>query len=248
MYKIAILLILSILLLHGCADTGPGNVSPADKDSTSAGDVDEITDEAPVKERFERKIGDSKGVVTLSQTYGENDTVKIYNADGSIWYEFSYYDDAAFDQLESINTEFRPFAFHPDYLILGLRVTGEDDKRYEVVVNEEDGLKKFVRKDDKVLEYEPFEKHILSTYAIDFDSDKNPVLDEPEGKKVTEDYSKVAIFKAVQVSGDWVELKWSEPTTKADANTNETQDEREKTGWVRWRKDGTMLIELFYVA
>ena len=248
MYRAIFAVLLLAIIFNGCTAPGPGNTAS----DMGKGSVEDLTDdedvEAPVKERFERDIGDSKGVVTLSEKYGEDDTVKIYNADGSMWYEFSYYDESAFDQLESINTDFRPFAFHPDFLILGLRVVGEDDKRYEVVVNEEDGLKKFVLKNDEDLEFEPFDKHIVSTYAVDFDPSKNPVLKEPGGEKVDEDYSKVPLFKAVKVGGDWVEIKWNSPDAGgASSNTNVPGEGTEKTGWVRWRDGSKMTIELFYV-
>ncbi len=249
MYKTIIILFLALFVNTSCTAPGPGNTANRDE-SASADESDDLdaADEVPVKKRFETRIGDSNGVIVLSDNYGEEDTVKIYNANGTLWYEFSYYDESAFDQLESINTDFRPFAFHPDYLLLGLRVAEEDEKRYEVVVNEDSGLKKFVRKDDENLEYEPFETHIVSAYAVDFDDKNNPVLREPGGAKIEEDYSKIEIFKAVKVESDWVELKWDEPVSGSGANSNTQPGSVERTGWVRWRDNGKMVIELFYVA
>jgi hypothetical protein len=250
MFRITIILFVAVLLLSSCGETGPGNIANRNEAASANDELEDVdtADDAPVKNRFETKIGDSKGVIVLSDKYGEDDTVKIYEPDGKLWYEFSYYDESAFDQLESINTEFRPFAFHPDYLLLAMRVVGEDEKRYEVVVNEQSGLKKYVRKDDENLEYEPFEKHIVSAYAVDFDDKKNPALKKPDGEKIEEDYSKIERFKAVNVEGDWVELKWDEPAETAAGNTNAIPGSVERTGWVRWRNGGTMLIELFYVA
>lgn len=211
--------------------------------------VEEAPPEQP-KQPFSREIGDSKGVIVLTDKYGEEDTIRIYNRDGTPWYEFSYYDESAFDELESINTDFRPFAFHPDYLLLGLRVVGDDDTRYEVVVNEVSDIRKFVRKDDENLAFEEFEKHILSTYAVDFDPEKNPLRKEPGGEADTVEYGKVAIFKAERTDGDWLEVSWTDAKGEGPESSNSEANslEGKRTGWVRWRKGTKLLIALYYVA
>lgn len=197
-------------------------------------------------DRFRKDIGDSKGVIVLTDDYGEDDTVRIYDKGGALWYEFSYYDESAFDELESINTDFRPFAFHPDYLLLAMRVVSEDTALYEVVVNEEKDLRKFVRKDDENLEFEPFEKHILSVYAVDFDPKTNPLRESPGGEPLKGDFSKVPIFKPANVDGEWLEVVFRIPETEG-GNSNDAAEKGPSRGWIRWRDGSYLTVALFYV-
>ncbi|HUF04136.1 MAG TPA: hypothetical protein VMM38_08165 [Aridibacter sp.] len=206
----------------------------------------EITQEDPGA-RFRREIGDSKGVIVLTDRYGEEDTVKIYDKGGPVWYEFSYYDESAFDDLESINTDFKPFAFHPDYLLLAMRVVGEDSALYEVVVNEEADLRKFVRKDDENLAFEPFEKHIISVYAVDFDAGTNPLRAEPGGEPLRGDFSMVPIFKPSRTEGDWLEVTFRDPAPGRESNSNGIGG-APANGWIRWREGSLLKIAFFYIS
>ncbi|QQS41740.1 MAG: hypothetical protein IPM63_01980 [Acidobacteriota bacterium] len=244
----ALVAILSALFFLSACGSASG---PADNDAEQLSPAVNSASGSPASDpgsRFRREIGDSKGVVVLTDKYGEEDTVKIYDKGGAVWYEFSYYDESAFDELESINTDFKPFAFHPDYLLLALRVVGEDAALYEVVVNEESDLRKFVRKDDENLAYESFEDHILTVYAVDFDQKANPLRSGPEGEPLSGNFSKVPIFKPSKVEGDWLEVIFSDPETgEADANSNGRTKEPAR-GWIRWRDGSHLRIALFYVA
>ncbi|MBK8810726.1 MAG: hypothetical protein IPN69_08350 [Acidobacteria bacterium] len=98
-------------------------------------------------------IKDTKGLIVLSNKYGKNDFVRFYNDDGSLWYEFTFYYDDSDGKFEYEKRRIRPFSFHQDYFCVSLN-GGEDKYRYEVIVNEENGLKKFVKKDDPTLKFE----------------------------------------------------------------------------------------------
>jgi len=238
--------ILVSVTLSGCVTTSPDNGSSQNIEVQDSRPLDNASAE---KERFSREIGDSKGVIVLTDEYGEADTISIYNRDGSPWYEFSYYDEDAFDELEGLNTDFKPFAFHPDYFLLALRVVGEDDRNYEVVVNEESDLRKYVRKDDKNLAYEDFGQHILSTFAVDFDPAKNPLRSEPGGEPVKTEASGIRMFKAEKIEGDWLEVSWAPSGDSNGTGTSNVADaESRPIGWVRWREKNKFLLELFYIA
>ncbi|MCO6509496.1 MAG: hypothetical protein J5I65_01780 [Aridibacter famidurans] len=247
MNKALVFILSAIVLLAACG----GSVGPSDNDASEAVRTDDSiaqTTPADPSARFRREIGDSKGVVVLTDKYGEEDTVKIYDKGGPVWYEFSYYDESAFDELESINTDFKPFAFHPDYLLLAMRVVGEDAALFEVVVNEESDLRKFVRKDDENLAYETFEDHILTVYAVDFDQKANPLRSGPGADPLNGDFSKVPIFKPSKVEGEWLEVIFSAPDDVL-ANTNAKGQENEPSrGWIRWREGNLLRVALFYVA
>ncbi|MBK8812482.1 MAG: hypothetical protein IPN69_17370 [Acidobacteria bacterium] len=184
-------------------------------------------------------IKDTKGLIVLSNKYGKNDFVRFYNDDGSLWYEFTFYYDDSDGKFEYENEEFGPFSFHQDYFVLALRCVGEDKYRYEVIVNEENGLKKFVKKDDPTLKFETLGEHITKVFAIEFDRVKNPLLEAPNGKVRNIDLSPELIFHPVEVRGEWLKVRWDgSQQPKKDAGS----------GWVKWRDDNQILVELFYFA
>ncbi|REJ78296.1 MAG: hypothetical protein DWQ47_02205 [Acidobacteria bacterium] len=238
-------IIFSLLIIPAFAACSPQGTDSSPNATTPEPALNGAAESTPPREKYSREIGDSNGLIVLSESYGENDTVRIYNKGGAVWYEFSYYDEAAFDELESINTDFRPFSFHPDYLVLAMRVVGEDSALYEVVVNEESDLRKFVRKNDPVLKYEEFGEHLKTVYAIDFDTQKNPVLSQPDGEPVMIEYSKVRIFKPEEADGDWVKISWQLAEASAgNAESIAMQNE----GWIRWKDGSKMIVEIYYVA
>src|SRR4051812_32282528 len=70
------------------------------------------------------------GIVTYGAGYTDNDSIKIYNEDGSIWHLVTY----SYVTQEPGAMEFRPFAFYPDYDILAMRAVSKNNNRYEVIV------------------------------------------------------------------------------------------------------------------
>jgi len=183
-------------------------------------------------------LKNSLGVISLNEKgYGKDEFIHIYNQDGSLWYKFSFYYDDSDGKFEYANENFNPFAFHPDYFVLALKCVGEDENRYEVIVDEETGLKKFVRKDDTILKFETWEKHILKTFAVDFNREQNPLREAPEGQVKTAVLPKEATFHPVEINGEWLKVRW-DSSKKAGKNG--------KFGWVKWREDNKILVELFY--
>lgn len=194
----------------------------------------------PDKQSQKTDVENSLGVVSLNEKgYGKDKFIHIYNQDGGIWYRFTYYYDGSDGKFEYANENFNPFAFHPDYFVLALKCVGEDENRYEVIVIEETGLKKFVRKDDATLKFETWEKHILKTFAVDFDREQNPLRETPEGQVKDFVLPKEATFHPVEVNGEWLKIRW-DSSKKAVKN--------DKFGWVKWKENNKILIELFYFS
>jgi len=179
----------------------------------------------------------SLGLIVLSKSYSNKNFIHIYNEDGSLWHKFSFYYDDSAGKFEYANESFRPFAFHPDYFLLALKCVRKDTGRYEVIVNEETGLKKYVKADDPSLKFETWEDHILKVFAVGFNRKQNPVLNAPQGrvKKVS---TPDAPFHPVEVRGEWLKIKW------------EAANQRTKygSGWIRWRRGERLLVELFYIS
>jgi hypothetical protein len=188
--------------------------------------------------REKLNIKNTRGVVVLSK-YTKGDFVKFYNADGSLWYEFSYFYDDRNGKFEYANDEFRPFAFHQDHFLLAVKCTEATDKFLEVVVNEETGLRKYVKANDPTLKLEPWEKFVLSVFAIKFDKKANPILETPNGQVKSVGIPPDASFRPVETEGDWLKIRWDQ----AGAKTGEGSK-----GWIRWKNDESLLVDFYYFS
>lgn len=252
--KFIFLLIFLITFNINCSTyTETQSVSETTRDFT-ANKIENNANESKVninKDKIENNeqkatsIKNTIGLITLNDKYpsfnekkDKNDFIRFYNEDGSLWYEFTFYYDDSDEKFEYKNDNFRAFSFHPDYSLISLRCVEEDKNRYEVVVNEEIGLKKYVKKNDENLKLESWENHILKTFSIDIKKAENKVFETPDGKELKPDFEQIDRFEAVEIKDDWLKVKWEIPNKK----------EEFESGWVRWKKDDIILIDWFYIA
>ncbi|MBS1808631.1 MAG: hypothetical protein JST84_10610 [Acidobacteria bacterium] len=187
-----------------------------------------------------QNLQNTLGVIVRSKHYGEHDFIKIYNADGSLWYKFTFYDDDKNGRFPYQNDSFRPFTFHPSYFLLALKCVRKIKDRYEVIVNEETGLKKYVNASDPSLSFETWGQHILKVFSVDITRSKSPLLKGKQGAKIK--LPKDAFLHPVKVEGDWLMVKW------VIRESTRTEKEKYEYGWVKWRDQQRLLIELAYIA
>lgn len=191
------------------------------------------------RNRPERVIKNTKGVLVLGQ-FRKGDFVRFYNQDQTLWYEFTYFYDDSDGKFEYDNDDFKPFAFHQDYFLLVLKCTEANDKLYEVIVNEETGLRKYVKANDPVFKFETWPELVLSTFAVNFEKKTNPVLEAPAGQMRKDIFPREITLRPVEIRGDWLKIEWqTEPGQRTGNN-------KSATGWVRWNEDGKLLIELYF--
>jgi hypothetical protein len=191
----------------------------------------------------EGSIEHAIGVITLDRkSYSKERRIQIFNDNGSLWYEFSFYNDDGDRKFDRAKVDFRPFAFHPDYFVLALKCVGKDASRFKVVVNETTGLTKFIRKDDHALKFQTWREHILDLFAVGFDPSKNPLRIAPGGRAKAVRLPKDGTFHPLQINGRWLKVRWN--------TSDERKDKGKKVGygWVKWKENNRLLIELFYLS
>lgn len=195
----------------------------------------------------ENSIENTIGVITLNDERKESDSkdvVQIYNQNGSLWYEFSFDDDSD-RKFDGSNQDFQPFAFHQDYFLLALKCVGVDANRYEVVVNESTGLRKYVRKNDQTFLFQTWEDHILHLTFVGFDQATNPLMNAPtlRGRRVRppKDITDV-FFQPVEIKGNWVKVSWD----LSESGRTKVTAPKIRYGWIRWKENNTIIIERFY--
>lgn len=166
------------------------------------------------------------------------ETARIYNSDGTIWYEFNLQQNDLKEQI-GFQPGFRPFRYDYDHANISMNIVGEDDRFYHVNANEENGTLKYIRKNDLVWVRKTWERYVLDCFAVEFDSSRNPIRNVPDGEPLTAAMNQDLTFHPIKITGDWLEVQWSE---------NVGHSEIKKSGWVRWKFDQKLVLRLFEIA
>jgi len=199
----------------------------------------------PSVQTWEKSMAGSSGVVVYDKEgprrNRDKDTIRLFNDDGSLWYEFSFYENSALFYLNRPNADFTPFGFDLDVFVLTLKCARSDADRYEVIVNEESGLRKFVRRDDPVLKFQRWEEHVVKWDMVDFNASTNPARSKPDTRAdiirvptLPKDY--VIMFHPDNINGDWLRIHWN-----LSESGTEYQN-KDEFGWIRWRNKENGLI------
>lgn len=189
---------------------------------------------APSSEEFKP----DNALVTDSVGYGkrtiydisEQETLRIFDADGLLWYELSFFAESPLYFRKNENVNFKPYHFlkieRSDVL---LRTKAVSKNWYEVVINEETQETKYVLKNDPIVDYVKFEKFILSSVKITFDKEKNPLRDADGDRIKSVEVSDGDVFFPVFIDGDLLQVK-------------RQVSQGLVRGWVKWRTGRNILI------
>lgn len=189
----------------------------------------------PSEEVFEPAFGQvstANGVKTKSKdryrTYDQvlQDIIRIYNADGSVWWEFSFNENSPLFFSKNPKKDFKPYGKFTTFII-HLRLKAVSKHWYEVIVNEETQTTKYTLIDDPVMGCGDFEPFIMDSGNIKFNYENNPMLATPNGKKLVINYHPDDRYFTKQIKGDWVQVK---------------SEIYQIYGWVRWRKGEDIIV------
>lgn len=235
--KIAIYFFLT-LVFQGCAAQYKKN-QPQILEESVANTT--IVSESPKDAPYDYyDIGQSLGLVSLTEkSFGKNEVIRLYNQDGSIWFEFSLNEDSARETIGR-KEDFQPFRFDMDdsYHFV-FNYVGQDSRYHHVVVNEDTGSKKFIKKDDAHFKVGTWEQYILGCFAVDFKAADNPLLEAPNGYPVTIGVAEQSTFRPETIEGDWLKVSWSD---------DKDENQKKNFGWVRWKENNKIIIFLFEMA
>ena len=164
----------------------------------------------PSKETFTPSFGRIDDKSKLGER-AETDTVKIFNADGSIWYEFSYYKNSPLYHGKNLKPELNPMGRLkvrnlPGFDLM-LTLKAESENWYEIIVDEETQSVKYISKSEKTLGKEDWESY-MPRWFLTFDKKQNPLRDAPDGKvsavQMPEKQKFFMIGYSSEIKGDWV--------------------------------------------
>ena len=173
-------------------------------------------------------VDGSIGVVVLGDGYTRTDTIKLYNADGSLWYRFTYYYDDSDGKFDYPNDDFRPLGFGPDDFLLALEVVTERPDGYEVVVNRATGLRKRITK-ARVFRFLTWEQYALDAFAVDLSPRTTPLRREPRASSDSVRYRPHTRYIPLRIEGTWLQVRPEGSSGSDDA-------------WIRWHDGAHLLV------
>ncbi len=186
---------------------------------------------------FGQEMSNSIGVVTLSEEYDNTDhRIEFLNEDGSTWDAFNCY--GPWDELPDI----RIIAFKPDYFVFKVKCQRETPNYYVVVVNEEAGLTKKIKKSNKVILIN-WEQYVTDVFSVDFDPNKVKIYDKINGTPVPETPVQETIIVPKEVKGEWMKVIWTSGEYNYPSDTSDIQ-----TGWIRWRVNNKITVTVYHLS
>jgi hypothetical protein len=225
---IRILIILSILYLASCSVK---NASYSLKNSDSVTQTPEELRRDNIPHIYEEEEIKGIGLITFKDFPA---SMKVYNEDGSVWKNlFSVDKSSPFFRLVS---GIEPRVSAPGYERLLFDCTKIKGDRYEVIVNDSSGLKKYLHMDShSSFVFETWDKFISQVIPYDpfhFDPITNPPRKSPDqSSKIInlENDEDILTVTGVKMKGDWMKIQ--------------TYDEPFRYGWIKWRKDNRVILD-----
>lgn len=158
------------------------------------------------------KIEGAIGILTTSNNYRFGDTIGVYKPNGKLLTILK-------------RTE--------EYQVIALKCLALTKSHYQVLLD--NGEKGLVSRYSKHIEFQTWEEHMLSLFAVGFNEKDNPLMAQPskEGKKL--DFKKDEFYHPIQIKADWLKVEWDSGNKK-------------QYGWVRWKNKERLIVELYYFA
>ncbi|MFT5780259.1 MAG: hypothetical protein ACI837_003220 [Crocinitomicaceae bacterium] len=186
---------------------------------------------------FGQDMANSIGVVTIGEKYDDSDhKIELLNEDGSIWYLVDCYEPLTY------NPDFRILAFKPDYFLFKIKCKRETPMHYEVVVNEQTGLTKTLKKSTKV-KLVNWEEYVTDVFSVDFEPTDIQVLDRIGGTAISEQPKKESLIIPKKLNGEWLRIIWTSGNYEYPSDSSNV-----RTGWIKWRVNNRIVITLYHLS
>ncbi|WP_298547099.1 hypothetical protein [uncultured Aquimarina sp.] len=142
------------------------------------------------------------------------------------------------DELKILNKDmstFKAWRAKEEYEILSFRCFGAKDSIYSIFIDDET---KYILKDDRLVILQSWEEHLLnSIFSIGLDLEENPIRESIEGNPILSEKSNNYKISPVEIKGEWMKVKYQ------NFNTEKTTE-----GWIKWRNEKCLFVEIFYFA
>lgn len=247
--KLQILFIISFILLS-CGQR---------KDTNSNATIDSVqletikTDNIPISSENQNCLGDNNvsnlgiGLVIAS------DELKIYN-DSLLSDNFQI---ISTDNIETMKIKICPKYFYPEYNILHFVCLGHFGKAYKVLINFSDT--KYLPDTYKLMTWN---EYILSSFGIrrSINDECNIIHNQPLRINPDENSDTLAIpaghelFCPMELKDDWLKVTYDcfynssdNPHEGEPCNDYIAECDKPLIGWIKWRSENKVLIDIFLI-
>lgn len=123
--------------------------------------------------------------------------------------------------------------FKDEYSIKSFFCYSIDNLYYQI---EYENIKYWVLKNNPNLKFQTIQNHILSdVFSVSFDEKTNLIKEFPDSNSKTIDFIPDEFYLPVTIKNDWLKIKWG-------------YEDNYKYGWIKWKENDKLIIELFYFA
>lgn len=229
---------LVVILLLNCKNGKPTKVDVARNSS-----IDSVKTRSIKKDTIIKKV-DNKGFLFVDIWkifYGSDFALLDKNRDTIISFKNkkAYIEGEEYKMMDEdgfYKKKIKVQSFDPEYGLFILKCLSFSNGFYKVEVNKEVG---YVQEEGNrdVLKFKTFEEYVLDSYPIPTKS--NPLRVNPnEEASVVNDYLSFT-YLSVEIQGDWLKVK-----DDKNCFIGEEPSKKDIIGWIRWRKDGEIIIKL----
>ena len=120
-----------------------------------------------------------------------------------------------------------------EYQMLALKCLLIEKEYYKIRL--EDNSEGYLLRSDSLIKFQTWDEHVLSVFAVGFDIKNNPLKESPNDQSDVIVYEKDEFYFPVKLQDDWLQVKWG-------------NEEHWQYGWIKWKRNGLLLIELYYFA
>jgi hypothetical protein len=142
------------------------------------------------------------------------------------------------DKLNILNKDlsvFKTSKMNDEKEISSYKCLSVNDSIYSVLIEEEI---KYILKDDKLVSLQKWDEHLLnSIFSIGFNVEENPIREVVKGRSILSKKSNNYRIFPIEIQGERMKVKYQ------DFNTEEITK-----GWIKWRNEKCLFIEIFYFA
>jgi hypothetical protein len=157
-------------------------------------------------------IDGSIGIITTSDKYEFGDTIVVLDG------------QKQFSKKIVITTEYKK---------LTLKCLSNEEDYFKILL--EDKTIGYLPKNNPLIRFQTWKEHILSVFAVGFDSKKNPIKAKPNNQSIETIYDQDEFYYPFKIQGDWLQIKWGTIGSW-------------QYGWIKWKENNKLIIELFYFA
>lgn len=125
-------------------------------------------------------------------------------------------------------------AIREETQVLVLKCLAKEEVYYKVLL--EDGRSGFIPCNEESVVFQTWQEHIINNvFAVSFDATENPLLKEASEESYKLYYDRDEFYHPSKIEGEWLQLRWG-------------YEGSWEYGWIKWRRNDKLLVELFYFA